>query len=269
RLYLANSMYNMSRYDAALAEFMAIEDQSSEVKLKVMAAYQIGWCLHNLRKEPEAVAAFERFLRAYPDSELAPDARFWFGEHYRSKGKLDKARGYFDSIPADFPSCDLIKEAFMQAAIVLSEEGKSGEAIARFEDIAARFPGSDTGKMAYRKIAKIKKIEKDFDQAIEYYRKALTGDNTELNAEIQYEIAESYEMKGDLRRASDEFLKVMDLYSNGVFWSVRAQLKCAQAFEAIGKPDEASRLYEKLAGMEVEESDFAKKRLELLKRTDI
>ncbi len=222
-----------------------------------------------LTEDQEDLAAFERFLRASPDSELATAARFWFGEHYSSKGKLDRARGYFDSILTDFPSCDLIKEALMQAAIVLSEEGKPDEAIAKLEEIAKRFPGSDPEKTAYRKIAKIKKREKDFDRAIEYYRKALTVDNTELNAEIQYEIAESYEMKGDLRGASDEFLKVVDLYSNGAFWSVRAQLKCAQALEAIGKPDEASRLYEKLAGMEVEESDFAKKRLELLKRTDI
>ena len=209
--------------------------------------------------------AFDRFLKNYPDSELAPDARFWFGEYYRAKGKLDRARGYFDSILIDFPSCDLAKEAFMQAASILSEEGKPDQAVIKLEEIAKRFPGSDSEKMAYRKIAKIKKMEKDFDRAIEYYGKALTGDNTELNAEIQYEIAESYEMKGDLRGASDEFLKVADLYSNGAFWSVRAQLKCAQALEALGKPVEASRLYEKLAGMEVEESDFAKKRLELLK----
>ena len=73
---------------------------------------------------------------------------------------------------------------------------------------------------------------------------------------------------GDLHKAADEFLKVTDLYSNGAFWSVRAQLKCAQDLEAIGKPGEALRLYEKLAGMEIEESGFAKRRLELLKRTD-
>ncbi len=284
RLYLANSMYNMSMYDSALTAFREIENSlpalyhhgpgpagrqtPSDAKLKAMAAYQIGWCYHNLRKEPEAAAAFERYLKNYPDSELAPDARFWFGEYYRSKGKLDKAKGYFDSILADFPYCDLIREALTEAAVVLSEEGKPDEAISKLEELAKRFPGSDSGKMAYRKIAKIKKIKKDFDQAIEYYRKALTGDNNELNAEIQYEIAESYEMKGDLQGASDEYLKVTDLYSNGAFWSVRAQLKCAQALEAVGKPCEASLLYEKLAGMEVEESDFAKKRLDILRRTD-
>ena len=50
-----------------------------------------------------------------------------------------------------------------------------------------------------------------------------------------------------------------------VFWAVRAQLKCAQAYEALEKLDEAKKLYERLAGMDIEESAFAKQRIEWIK----
>ena len=128
-----------------------------------------------------------------------------------------------------------------------------------------KFPDSESTINAYRKIANFKKDAKDLDGAIGYLRKALGTKNNELNAQVQYEIAESFEKQGDLVKAVEEYLKVSYLYSKGAFWSVRAQLKCAQLFERLDKPEEAKKLYEKLAGMDIEESSLAKSRLEWLK----
>ena len=83
-----------------------------------------------------------------------------------------------------------------------------------------------------------------------------------MNAQIQYEIAEALEEKGDIRKAVEEYLKVPRLYSKGRFWSLRAELRCAQLFERLEEPAEAKKLYQKLAEMDVEESVLAKKRLE-------
>ena len=145
------------------------------------------------------------------------------------------------------------------------EEGKADEAIAKFEGLASKNPDSDFARRSYRKMAKIKKDLKDYDSAALYMGKALTGDNNELNAQIQYEIAEFFEEKGDLLKATEEYLKVTYLYSGGTFWSVRATLACAKIFERLEKFEEARRLYEKLADMDVEESAFAKQRLEWIK----
>ncbi|MBN2453641.1 MAG: tetratricopeptide repeat protein, partial [Candidatus Omnitrophica bacterium] len=133
---------------------------------------------------------------------------------------------------------------------------------ARLEELTSKFPASGTARTAYRKMAKIRMDEGRIGDAIQYYRKALTSDNNELNAQTQYEIAELYERNGDLKKATEEFLNVPRLYPKGAFWAVRAQLKCAQDFEKLGQRDDALRLYEKLAGMGIEESDFAKKRIE-------
>ena len=153
----------------------------------------------------------------------------------------------------------------MQIATMLREAGKSDAAVSMLEELVNRFPGSDSARRAFIKLANIKKENGDLDGAVEYYLKALTKTNNEANAQIQYEIAEIYENKQSLARASEEYLKVPMIYPAGIFWSVRAELKCAKIFERLNRPDDALRLYEKLSGMDIEESVFAKKRLEALK----
>ena len=69
------------------------------------------------------------------------------------------------------------------------------------------------------------------DAAIEYLKKALGTDNNEFNAQVQYEIAEALEDKGDIAAAAEEYLKIPRLYSKGTFWSVKAKLKSAQLLE--------------------------------------
>jgi len=196
---------------------------------------------------------------------MVPDVKFWFGDYHHSKGMYNKAKEYFSSILRDYPSSGIIEETLYQLALTLSDEGRIDEATARFEELADRFPGSDMAKNAYRKIAKLKKDRHDFDSAIKYFRKALTDENNELNAQVQYEIAECLDEKGDFSRATEEYLKTPYLYPKGTFWSVRAQLKCAQDFERINKLDEAKKLYEKLANMDIEESAFAKQRLDWIR----
>ncbi|MDD5421985.1 MAG: tetratricopeptide repeat protein, partial [Candidatus Omnitrophica bacterium] len=264
-LYLANSLYNTENYEEALSMFRELESKSGEDDIRIQASYQSGWCYYNMGREKEALEKFAVFVKAYPGSPLAVDARLWFAEYYNSKNDYGKAKDYLLSILKDFPSSAMAEEALYQLALLLYEEGKADEAIARFDELASRSGNTELVNTVYRKVANIKKDRKEFDSAIFYFSKVLGADNNESNAQLQYEIAECYENKGEFAAAAEEYLKVPYLYSKGVFWSIRSQLKCAQVFERLGKPDEAARLYEKLADMDVEESVFAKKRLEWLK----
>jgi TolA-binding protein len=265
KLYMAESLYNLGNYNEALSLYKSIEREIKEEDLRAMISYQIGCCYYGMGKEVQALEEFSRFLKMYPSSSLAQDARLWIGDYYRSKLKYDKAREYYYSIPKDSSSESLREKALLQAALTFQEEGKSDEAVLKLEELAIEFPGSETASNAYKKIAKIKIDRKDFDGAISFLKKALGSENNELNAQIQYEMAECLEEKGDLENAAVEYLKVPSLYSKGIFWSVRAYLKSAQILEKLGRMEEAVKLYKKLALMDVEESTFAKKRLESMK----
>jgi len=252
-------------FERAAVEFGKVEKDSFGEKTQMLARYQTAWCYWRTGKESQALAAFSRFLKDYPAEDLAADVRFWFGEYYTSKGKYDKAREYFSSILKDFPSSGLAGEALYRLALNLEEEEKRAEAAARFEEVASRLPDSGLARRSYRKIAMLKKESRDFDAAIIYLKKAMTEENSEENAQAQYEIAECAEKKGDLALASEEYLKVPGLFSKGAFWSVRAELAAAKIFERTGRLDEAKSLYEKLAAMDVEESSFARQRIEWIR----
>ena len=107
--------------------------------------------------------------------------------------------------------------------------------------------------------------KKDFPTAIKYLKKAQTPDDTDFNAEIQYDIAGSYELNNDNEQAVIEYLKASYMYPRNIFWSARAELKCAKLLEKMQKWDQAINVYERLAGRELKESEFAKERLEWLK----
>ena len=96
-------------------------------------------------------------------------------------------------------------------------------------------------------------------------KKGLTADETDANAQIQYDIAESYEFNKDFQTATVEYLKVTYIYPKSIFWCARAELKCAQILEDTKQWGQALRIYEKLAQRDVGESEIAKQRIEWLR----
>jgi TolA-binding protein len=171
KLYLADSLYNMNKYDEALFIYRDVERDNQDGAITAKALYQTGWCYYNMRKEAEAVGAFARFLREYPSSELALDARYWFGGYYRSKGDLEKARDYFGAILKEYPASDIADQAAFSLALTLAEEGKAGEAVTNLEKAASG--SSDTaltGKF-YREIAQVLERLNRLDEAARLYEK--------------------------------------------------------------------------------------------------
>jgi TolA-binding protein len=72
--YLANSLYNMNKYEDALELFKEIAKNSSDRPMAQLAQYQTGWCYYRMNKDMEAVDSFDAFLKKYPDSEFSRDA---------------------------------------------------------------------------------------------------------------------------------------------------------------------------------------------------
>ncbi len=208
----------------------------------------------------------DAFLRDYPGSPLKADVAFWFAEHYRARKEFDGARGYYRSILELHPADRFGEEALYAIATSYLDGGDPGQAALMLEEFAKRFPGSTMARGAWRKMAVLSKEAGDIDSALVYFGKALGSGDNERNAQVQYEIAECYEQKGDLARAAIEYLRVPELYAADSFWSIRAELKGAQLLERTGDRESARKLYEKLAGMDIEESQFASGRLDLLGR---
>ena len=74
KFYLANSLYNMNRYEDALEIFTSIVKNGSDKLAQERSQYQIPWCRYRMGQDMEAVDHFKAFLKKYPDSKFSRDA---------------------------------------------------------------------------------------------------------------------------------------------------------------------------------------------------
>jgi predicted negative regulator of RcsB-dependent stress response len=217
----------MNRYEAALGIFAELAKKSTDSALKEASAYQAAWCCYNMGDEKRAADEFAGFVKNYPHSIFAADGLF-------------------------------------KLAVMMCDSGRDNEAAAYLREFLGVAGDPTRKKEAFRRLAKLMAKRKDYDARIEYLRMALDGENTEMNAQIQYEIAEAFEAKGSYGKALEEYEKVFRIYAEGTFWCIRARLKSAAILEKMKRPGDARALYETLAAMDVEESAYAKKRIEYL-----
>jgi TolA-binding protein len=226
RFCLANSFYLLGRYEEALELFKKTES-SPNGEMAMMSGYKAALCYYNMAKDEEALKRLNVLLKKYPEAGLAADIKYWLGERCYAKGDKRGALGNFD-------------------------------------EVVSRWPGSPLAGDAHRKMGNLLAEKGDFDSAIGHFKEALADEKVELKAQVQYQIGECFERKNQPEIAVEEYLKVATLYPEGTFWSIRAKLKSAMIFEGLKKAAEARRLYEELAGLDVEESKFAKERLSAL-----
>ncbi|MDP3789630.1 MAG: tetratricopeptide repeat protein, partial [Candidatus Omnitrophota bacterium] len=100
-----------------------------------------------------------------------------------------------------------------------------------------------------------------YNLAIAHFKKALTEEDSEMNAEIQYNIAQCVEANGDPKASIEEYLKVAYLYPSSRFWGIKSEFRCAQIFEKNNETEKAKKIYERLVNEPVEEGKYAKDRL--------
>jgi TolA-binding protein len=255
-------------------------------------------------KREEAVSAFQEHLSRYPDSELAPDVHFWLSEYYGRRMNEEKSADHLEILVETFPSSPLADEALFRWASLLAEKGKVEAARDRFDHLLDRYPDSslraqavlekadllikagkqeegrlaleealqefsqtEVGRIAAQRLAGLLKEQGQYEVAVDYFKKAKTGDEYEPNAQIQYEIGTCYESMGNFEQALSEYLRVTSSYPKSTYWVVRADLRSAQIFEKLGRWSEAVLAYEKLASWgRLDEAGFARDRLRWIRQ---
>ena len=267
-----------------------------------ISEYCSGWTNYRLGRVDEAYSIFSHMSQEKGEDELTPGVIFWFGEYFYGKGDFAQAREHFSRVKEDFPESNfaydseywmawamyddnMIEESLKQFLTVstssagdkwspkatltlgdiLKKQGDAEGAIRHYETVATVYKGSGIANIANNRIGIILKSGEQYVLAMEYFRRALTRENTQTNAQIQFDLAECYEKEGDNLRALEEYLNVEYRYPAGEFWVMRSRLKCAELFEAGGDMEKARKMYEKLARGFGRDAEYAKQKMEQLK----
>lgn len=103
-----------------------------------------------------AVTGFQRFLKDFPATSLAPNAYYWMGESYYSLKDYSHATQAFQKVVNDHPRSEKVAPALFKMGIVTAEAGDLPKARGYLRRVIEDFSTSDEAKLAKNKLADIR-----------------------------------------------------------------------------------------------------------------
>jgi tol-pal system protein YbgF len=101
----------------------------------------------------EAIAAFQSFVKKYPDSTYQPNANYWLGQLYYNKGKKDDAAYYFAVVVKNYPKSPKSSDAMYKVGVIMQEKGQADKAKAVFSQVVKQYPNTDAAKQAQKRLS--------------------------------------------------------------------------------------------------------------------
>jgi len=275
------------------------KEYSANKEVAGSAEYDLAVSFFYLGNEKEGLKRLKILSYNYPHTKVAEDSLYYTADYYLKTKEYETARRYFQKIVEEYPESDLADNAYYGIAESFFESGNSDEAIKNLEairskpysklfvqaslylaniyvekeniDLAIKIcrklaeTNPESARDVFIRIGDYFKAQSKFDDSLKAYETALTktgGSSDFDDPDIYFKIAELYESKQDLDKATQTYLKVAYLSSSDSPLSVKAYLRAARIFENRESWKEARKIYEKIANENVEESKFARERIE-------
>lgn len=115
------------------------------------AAFEL---LKEQRYEPAAMA-FQQFLVAYPDSELADNAQYWLAESHYVTQMFDEALNEFEVVITKFPRSRKVPDALLKMGYCSYELKQWDTARASLERVTAEYPETTAARLAGQRLERM------------------------------------------------------------------------------------------------------------------
>jgi tol-pal system protein YbgF len=102
-----------------------------------------------------ARAGFTRYLELYPKTELADNSQFWMGECYYAEKRYREAITAYEKTIKDYPNSDKVSSALLKEGMAFLELGDKTAAKILLKKVVKDHPESNQAQIAQRKIAQI------------------------------------------------------------------------------------------------------------------
>ncbi|MCE0848262.1 cell division protein CpoB [Buttiauxella sp. A2-C1_F] len=103
-------------------------------------------------RQDEALAAFQSFVKKYPDSTYQPNANYWLGQLNYNKGKKDDAAFYFASVVKNYPKSPKAPDAMYKVGVIMQDKGDTAKAKAVYQQVIKQFPNTEGAKQAQKRL---------------------------------------------------------------------------------------------------------------------
>ena len=114
-------------------------------------------------------SALENYLRIAPRGPSAPEAIYELGRLHWHDGDTQRARFYFEQLPAKFPGNSLAPQAMLKIGRTYEEDGKLGEARDTYERLMLKYPRTEAAAEARFRAPWMLYMASDYEAAAEKF----------------------------------------------------------------------------------------------------
>ena len=119
------------------------------------AAYQAAFGLLKDSQYDRAIAAFGKFLIAYPSSQLADNAQYWLGEAYYVNKSYPEAQVAFQRVIDKYPQSRKRPDALLKIGFCQYEQKQWDPAKATLSQVVSQFGDTSAGHLAQQRLDKM------------------------------------------------------------------------------------------------------------------
>lgn len=221
-----------------------------------------------------AVREFRQYLRVTNNREMMPDAYYNLANAYTRTDSLAQASNVLLTLVNEFPNSERAAPAFAELGRIQSEMGNHNQSLNYFQQLLEKdqryqqeaYLGignaqlelgninearqnfervlSVNSESAAARIGLGKVLMRDGreDEARRFFQLVAENNTTEIGAEAQYLLGESYQSEGDRESALEAYSRVSVLFEAFDVWVAEAQYKTAEIYIRQGNRGEATNL---------------------------
>lgn len=121
------------------------------------SAYEQAFNLLKDGRYPQAIRAFDSFLKAYPRSQYAGNAQYWLGEaHYVSRN-FKQAAVAFGKVVSNYSDSPKVPDAMLKLGYTEYELDQWQQARATLQNVTKRYPNSTAAQLAQTRLQRMRK----------------------------------------------------------------------------------------------------------------
>lgn len=116
--------------------------------------YETALNYFKANKVKEAASAFAAFVKAHPDSQLAPSAQYWLGNAYYALQDCKRAIDAHRAVVAKWPQNSKAPDALLNVGMCQFELGDDKGARTTLNAVVAKYPSSAAAEQAKQRLKK-------------------------------------------------------------------------------------------------------------------
>jgi tol-pal system protein YbgF len=143
--------------EAVETEAVADEDEDEEPidPLKAESVYQKAFKLLKESQYDQALVAFKKFLKDYPQSDFSDNAQYWLGEANYVKQNYEIAINEYQALLSTYPDSQKVSHALLKIGYSYAELGNAADAKKTLKEVKTQYPGTTAARLADERLRKI------------------------------------------------------------------------------------------------------------------